>query len=40
MDKNVLYQLGVCFLKCINYFTNKDFTGEFREFVKNEKYRS
>ena len=31
---------GLCFIKCINYFKNKDYTEEFRDFIKNEKYRS
>ena len=31
---------GMCFIKCIIYFTNKEYTVEFREFIRNEKYRS
>ena len=30
---------GMCFIKCINYFTKKDYT-EFLTFIKTEKYRS
>ena len=31
---------GMCFIKCINYFTKKDYTEEFLTFIKTEKYRS
>ena len=31
---------GLCFIECINYFTNKDYTEEFRDFIRNEKYLS
>ena len=27
----------MCFIKCIVYFTNKDCTEEFRDFIRNEK---
>ena len=30
---------SMCFLKCISYFTNKDYTEEIRDFIRNEKYR-
>ena len=30
----------MCFVICINYFTHKDYTEEFRHFIGNEKYRS
>ena len=28
---------SICFPKCINYFTNKDYTEEFRDFIRDEK---
>ena len=31
---------GKCFIKCVKYFTKKDFTAEFLTFIRNEKYRS
>ena len=31
---------GNCFIRCINYFTKKDYTEEVRDFIRNEKYRS
>ena len=31
---------GNCFIKCINYFTKKDYTQEFSIFIRTEKYRS
>ena len=31
---------GNCFIKCINYFTNKDFTQEFLTFIRTEQRRS
>ena len=31
---------GMCFIKCINYFTKKDYTIEFLNFIRTEKYRS
>ena len=31
---------GMCFIKCINYFTDKDYTEEFQDFNRNEKYRT
>ena len=31
---------GHCFIKCINYFTKKDYTEEFLTFIRAEKYRS
>ena len=31
---------GMCFIKCINYFTKKDYTEEFLTFIRTEKYRS
>ena len=31
---------GKCFINCINYLTEKDFTEEFWTFIKIEKYRS
>ena len=31
---------GMCFIKSINYFTDKDYTEELRDFIGNEKYRS
>ena len=31
---------GHCFIKSNKYFTNKDSTEEFRDFIRNEKYRS
>ena len=31
---------GNCFIKCINYFTKKDYTEEFLTFIPTEKYRS
>ena len=31
---------GMCFIKCMNYFSKKDYTEEFRDFIRNEKYRS
>ena len=29
---------GMCFINCINIFTNRDYTEDFRDFNKNEKY--
>ena len=29
---------GMCFIKCNKYFTNKDYTEEFRDFIENEKH--
>ena len=34
-DKTFIYRL--CFIKCTNYFTNKEYTEEFRDFVRIEK---
>ena len=31
---------GMCFLKCMKYFTDKNYTDEFRDFIRNEKYCS
>ena len=31
---------GHCFIKCIKYFTQKDYTEEFSTFIRSEKYRS
>ena len=31
---------GHCFIKCIKYFTNKEYTEEFLAFIRSEKYRS
>ena len=31
---------GMCFIKCINYFTKKDYTKEFLTFIKTEQRRS
>ena len=31
---------GLCFIKCNNDFTKKDYTEEFRDFIRIEKYRS
>ena len=31
---------GNCFIKCIKYFTKKDYTEEFLTFIRTEKYRS
>ena len=31
---------GSCFIKRMNYFTNKDYTEKFRDFIRNEQYRS
>ena len=31
---------GMCFIKCINYFTNKDYTEEFLTFIRSEQRRS
>ena len=31
---------GMCFIKCISYFTKKDYTEEFLTFIRTEKYRS
>ena len=31
---------GMCFIKCINYFTDKDYKKEIQDFIKIEKYRS
>ena len=31
---------GTCFIKCIKYFTEKDYTEEIRNFIRIEKYRS
>ena len=31
---------GMCFIKCMNYFTEKDYTEEFLTFIRTEKYRS
>ena len=31
---------GMCFIKCINYFTEKDYTDDFLTFIRTEKYRS
>ena len=31
---------GMCFIKCINYFTKKDYTEDFLTFIRTEKYRS
>ena len=48
MRKSVEYQgqycyiptSGMCFIKCNNYFTDKDHTEEIHDFIRNEKYRS
>ena len=31
---------GMCFIKCIKYFTEKDYTEEFSTFTRTKKYRS
>ena len=31
---------GMCFIKCINYFTKKDYTEEFLTFIRSEQKRS
>ena len=31
---------GMCFIKCIKYFTNKDYTEEFLTFIRSEQRRS
>ena len=31
---------GMCFIKCIKYFTEKNYTEVFRDFIRNEIYRS
>ena len=31
---------GMCFIKCNNYFTQKNYTEEFKDFIRNGKYRS
>ena len=31
---------GICFVKCINYFTKKDYTEEFLTFIRSEQRRS
>ena len=31
---------GMCFIKCINYFTEKDYTNEFLTFIRSEQRRS
>ena len=31
---------GMCFMKCIIYFTKKDYTEDFMTFIRNEKHRS
>ena len=31
---------GMCFIKCINYFSNKDYTKEFLTFIRTEQRRS
>ena len=31
---------GMCFIKCINHFTKKEYTEEFVTFIRSEKYRS
>ena len=31
---------GLCFIKCINYFTNKDYTEDFLTFIRTEQRRS
>ena len=31
---------GMCFIKCFNRFTKKDYTNEFLTFIRSEKYRS
>ena len=31
---------AICFIKCNIYFTDKEYTEEFQDFFKNEKYRS
>ena len=31
---------GMCFIKCINYFTKKDYTEEFLTFIRSEQRRS
>ena len=38
MDKTNIYQ--VCFIKCMNYFTEKDYTEEFLTFIRSEQRRS
>ena len=30
---------GNCFIKCINCFANENYTNEFKDFIKNEKYQ-
>ena len=31
---------GMCFINCVKYFTDKDYTEEILTFIRNEKYRS
>ena len=31
---------GMCFIKCLNYFTKKDYTEEFLTFIRTEQRRS
>ena len=40
VDKTVIPTSGMCFINCFNYFLNKDYTDEFRDFIRSEKYRS
>ena len=48
MQENVEYQRqncsipspGMCFIKCISYFTIKDYTEEFQDFIRNEQGRT
>ena len=41
MDKTLIYQTsGMCFIKCINYFTKKDYTEEDLSFIRSEQRRS
>ena len=40
MDKTYIPTSGMCFFKCINHFTKKDYTEEFLTWIRSEKYRS
>ena len=31
---------GSCFIQCNNYYTNNEYTEEFKNFIRNEKYRA
>ena len=40
IDKTALPTSGVSFIECITYFTDKDYTVDFQDLIRNEKYRS